>query len=52
MPSIGPHRRAKQGIYRLFGVIGLARDADHVAIDGPPQVAGSCAQRCSPPGWC
>src|SRR3984893_14197918 len=44
-------QRAKEGFRRLFGVIGLARDtlhreapeiardADHVVIDGPPRVA-------------
>jgi plasmid replication initiation protein len=30
----------------------LAIDADHVVIDGPPRVAGSCARRCSPPTSC
>ena len=45
-------QRAKEGFPRLFGVIGLARDtlhreapelardADHIVIDGPPRVAG------------
>jgi len=45
-------QRARQGLPRLFGVIGLARDTlhreapelasdvDHVVIDGPPRVAG------------
>ncbi len=45
-------QRAKEGLPRLFGVVGLARDtlhreapelardADHVIIDGPPRVAG------------
>jgi chromosome partitioning protein len=45
-------QRLKEGWPRLFGVIGLARDtlhreapelardADHVVIDGPPRVAG------------
>ena len=45
-------QRAKEGLPRLFGVVGLARDtlhreapelardADHVVIDGPPRVAG------------
>ena len=45
-------QRARQGLPRLFGVIGLARDtlhreapelardADHIVIDGPPRVAG------------
>jgi chromosome partitioning protein len=45
-------QRARDGFQRLFGVIGLARDtlhreapemardADHVVIDGPPRVAG------------
>jgi chromosome partitioning protein len=45
-------QRAKESIPRLFGVIGLARDtlhreapelardADHIVIDGPPRVAG------------
>src|ERR1700761_5817206 len=45
-------QRSHQGIDRLFGVIGLARDTlhretaelaqgvDHVVIDGPPRVAG------------
>ena len=44
-------QRAKEGFPRLFGVVGLARDtlhreapelardADHVVIDGPPRVA-------------
>ena len=45
-------QRAREGLPRLFSVIGLARDtlhreapelaraADHVVIDGPPRVAG------------
>jgi chromosome partitioning protein len=45
-------QRARENLPRLFGVIGLARDtlhreapdiardADHVIIDGPPRVAG------------
>ncbi len=45
-------QRSKEGLSRLFGVIGLARDtlhreapeiardADHVLIDGPPRIAG------------
>ena len=45
-------QRSREGVERLFGVIGLARDtlhreapelardADHVVIDGPPRVAG------------
>ena len=45
-------QRAKEGFPRLFGVIGLARDtlhreapelardADHIVIDGPPRIAG------------
>jgi chromosome partitioning protein len=45
-------QRAREGSPRLFGVVGLARDtlhheapelardADHVVIDGPPRVAG------------
>jgi chromosome partitioning protein len=45
-------RRAKEGVPRLFGVIGLARDtlhreapelardARHVVIDGPPRITG------------
>jgi len=45
-------QRAREGIPRLFGVFGLARDtlhreapdlardADHVVIDGPPRIAG------------
>jgi len=45
-------QRARDGFPRLFGVVGLARDtlhreapemardADHVVIDGPPRVAG------------
>jgi chromosome partitioning protein len=45
-------QRAREGVPRLFGVVGLARDtlhreapelarsADHVIIDGPPRVAG------------
>ncbi|NOG70822.1 ParA family partition ATPase [Roseicella sp. DB1501] len=44
-------QRAREGIPRLFGVVGLARDtlhreapelarnADHVVIDGPPRIA-------------
>jgi chromosome partitioning protein len=45
-------QRSHQGIERLFGVVGLARDTlhretaelarsvDHIVIDGPPRVAG------------
>ena len=45
-------QRAREGLPRLFSIIGLARDtlhreapelaraADHVVIDGPPRVAG------------
>ena len=45
-------QRAREGLPRLFGVVGLARDTlhreapelardvDHVVIDGPPRVAG------------
>jgi chromosome partitioning protein len=45
-------QRAKEAVPRLFGVVGLARDtlhreapelardADHIVIDGPPRVAG------------
>jgi chromosome partitioning protein len=45
-------QRSREGLPRLFGVIGLARDtlhreapeiardADHVVIDGPPRVTG------------
>ncbi|WP_312808481.1 ParA family partition ATPase [Agrobacterium cavarae] len=45
-------QRAREGFPRLFGVVGLARDTlhreapelardvDHVVIDGPPRVAG------------
>ncbi|MBN8940476.1 MULTISPECIES: ParA family partition ATPase [Alphaproteobacteria] len=45
-------QRGREGLERLFGVVGLARDtlhreapelardADHVVIDGPPRVAG------------
>ena len=45
-------QRARERLPRLFGVVGLARDtlhreapelaqdADHIAIDGPPRVAG------------
>ena len=45
-------QRSREGIERLFGVVGLARDtlhreapelardADHIVIDGPPRVAG------------
>jgi chromosome partitioning protein len=45
-------QRAKEGVPRLFGVVGLARDTlhreapelargvDHLVIDGPPRVAG------------
>jgi chromosome partitioning protein len=48
----GSEQRAKDRVPRLFGVIGLARDTlhreapelardvDHVVIDGPPRVAG------------
>ena len=44
--------RSQEGLPRLFGVVGLARDtlhqeapdlaqrADHIVIDGPPRVAG------------
>ena len=44
-------QRAREGLSRLFGVVGLARDtlhweapeiardADHVVIDGPPRIA-------------
>ena len=45
-------QRSREGMERLFGVVGLARDtlhreapelargADHVVIDGPPRIAG------------
>lgn len=45
-------QRAREGLARLFGVVGLARDLlhrelpeaasgyDHIVIDGPPRVAG------------
>lgn len=45
-------QRSREGLPRLFGVVGLARDtlhreapefardADHVVIDGPPRMAG------------
>lgn len=45
-------QRSREGLQRLFGVIGLARDTlhreapelardvDHIVIDGPPRVAG------------
>lgn len=45
-------QRAREGLPRLFGIVGLARDTlhreapeiardvDHVVIDGPPRVAG------------
>lgn len=45
-------QRAREGLPRLFGIVGLARDtlhreapelardADHIVIDGPPRVAG------------
>ncbi len=45
-------QRAREGLSRLFGTVGLARDtlhreapelargADHIVIDGPPRVAG------------
>ncbi len=45
-------QRSREGLERLFGVVGLARDtlhreapelardADHIVIDGPPRVAG------------
>lgn len=32
-------QRVREGLERLFGVVGLARDADHIVIDGPPRVA-------------
>jgi chromosome partitioning protein len=50
-------QRAKEAVPRLFGIIGLARDtlhreapelardADHVVIDGPPRVASLLAAR-------
>ena len=33
-------QRARESLPRLFGVIELARNADHIVIDGPPRVAG------------
>ena len=45
-------QRSREGLPRLFGVVGLARDtlhreapelardADHIVIDGPPRIAG------------
>ena len=45
-------QRSREGLPRLFGIVGLARDtlhreapelardADHVVIDGPPRIAG------------
>ena len=60
-------QRAKEGFRRLFGVIGLARDtlhreapelardADHVVIDGPPRIAGltrSAFRTVRPPKHC
>jgi len=45
-------QRSREGVERLFGVVGLARDTlyreapelacdvDHIVIDGPPRVAG------------
>jgi chromosome partitioning protein len=45
-------QRAREGLSRLFGVVGLARDTlhreapelardvDHIVIDGPPRIAG------------
>jgi chromosome partitioning protein len=51
-PSISPSSARRRGFRRLFGVIGLAhdtlhreapelaRDADHVVIDGPPRIVG------------
>ena len=45
-------QRAREGLPRLFGVVGLARDTlhreapelardgDHIVIDGPPRIAG------------
>ena len=45
-------QRSREGMERLFGVVGLARDtlhreapelargADHIVIDGPPRIAG------------
>ena len=45
-------QRGREGLPRLFGVVGLARDtlhreapelardADHIVIDGPPRIAG------------
>ena len=58
-------QRAREGLPRLFGVIGLARDtlhreapelardADHVVIDGPPRVAALMrSARSLPPTSC
>jgi chromosome partitioning protein len=58
-------QRAREGFPRLFGVIGLARDtlhreapemardADHLVIDGPPRVAGLLRSALLwPPTWC
>jgi len=33
-------QRSREGLPRAFGVVGLARDLDHIVIDGPPRVAG------------
>src|SRR3546814_16075736 len=50
-------QRSREGLERLFGVVGLARDTlhreapelardvDHVVIDGPPRVAGLMRSR-------
>ncbi len=57
-------QRARERLPRLFGVVGLARDtlhreapelardADHIVIDGPPRVAGLMRSACSPPISC
>jgi cellulose biosynthesis protein BcsQ len=57
-------QRARERSPRLFGVVGLARDTlhreapelardvDHVVIDGPPVSPVSCVRRCSRPTWC
>ena len=56
-------RRTKGGLTRLFDVLALARDTlhveapeiardvNHVVIDGSSGLRHSCAPRCSPPTW-
>src|SRR3546814_11736621 len=54
-------QRSREGLERLFGVVGLARDTlhraapelardvDHVVIDGPQRVAGLMRSALDPP---